>query len=1074
MVRLCMTLLGGLQARLDDGRAVALPTRKAQALLAYLALPLGRAHPRDKLAALLWGGIREESARASLRQALFSIRKALGESDSALRQEGDSLALDPDNVEVDAARFERAVKEGTPEALARAIELYRGDLLAGFVVDEAPFEEWVLGERERLRELALEALARLLAHQRKTGATEPAILTALRLLAIDPLQEPVHRTLMRLYMEAGRRGTALRQYQQCVSALSHELGVEPEAETKALYEEILRQRATRAEPAERAAPGRPADASEHRAPGASHDTALLGRERELEALRHALDAAVGGNGRVVAVLGEAGIGKSRLVSELASEAARRGARVLVGRSYESEQILPFGPWVDALRAGRIAEQAKLLERLGSALRAELARLLPEAGQPPAGAVTDVRPVFESVAQVIALLAEHDSVVLILEDVHWSDEISARLMAFVGRRLADRRVLLVTTAREEELVDVPAVRQALDDLRRDTPLTSLALGPLSHADTLALVRTLARSGDEGAMARLGERGWAASEGNPFVAVETVRAQAEGAAVGGGRGLALSERVRDVVGRRLERLSERGQTLAGVAAAIGREFEFALLQQASGLTEDDTAAGVEELVRRRVLHGIGERFDFTHDRIRDVAYGRLLPPRRKLLHRRIAEALEQARAEAADVEPLAIGLHYRDAEERDKAVEYLRQAAKRAAERGAFRASAQCSEEALASLRRLPQSRERMERIYDVSGELRGALIPLGDLPRQVKAGEEMEAIAEALGDRRRLAAILGAMGYTVGAIGEHRRAIAIAERGLALAVETGDVLFQAGAEAMMGRAYYALGDYARTIETAGRAFALMPEATAYERFGSRSFFQMVGGRVWVAMARAEQGHFDEATARIREAVTIADRADAPHERVWSRFGAGRVAFVQGDAERAIAFLEAILPQVRTDLTIYISRVASTLGSAYLLAGRTADALPLLEEAVAHAESIGFMHGHSLVLALLAHGYLRAGRFDDAGRQAGEALALARKLGERGWEAWTLHVLGELAVEQASGEAAGQYRAALALATELGMRPLQAHCHRGLARVTGAVAERARATDLYRELAMARWLGLVGEV
>src|SRR5439155_7675627 len=265
--RLHLTVFGGFPARVERGSAIALPTRKSQALLAYLALPLGRAHPRDKLAALLWGGIREESSRASLRQALFAIRKALGEMDGALQQDGDALRLDPASVEVDVALFERAVKDGTPEALERAGELYRGDLLSGFVVDEAPFEEWVLGERERLRELALEALARLLAHQRKSGATEAAIPTALRLLALDPLQEPVHRTLMRLYAEAGRRGTALRQYQQCVSALGRELGVEPEAETKALYEEILRQRTTRAMSAEPAAPSRAPEASEHRAPG---------------------------------------------------------------------------------------------------------------------------------------------------------------------------------------------------------------------------------------------------------------------------------------------------------------------------------------------------------------------------------------------------------------------------------------------------------------------------------------------------------------------------------------------------------------------------------------------------------------------------------------------------------------------------------------------------------------------------------------------------------------------------------------------------------------------------------------
>src|SRR5262245_40156758 len=245
MAKLSLTLLGGFQARLDPGPALALPTRKTQALLAYLALPLGQAHPRDKLASLLWGGIREESARASLRQALFAIRKALGEVEPALRHEGETVALDAAAVDADTAAFERAATDETSEALERAVGLYRGDLLSGFALDEAPFEEWLLGERERLRELALEALAKLLAHQRKAGATEPAIGTALKLLTLDPLQEPVHRALMRLYAEVGRRGTALRQYQQCVGVLQRELGVEPEAETKALYQEILRQRSPR-------------------------------------------------------------------------------------------------------------------------------------------------------------------------------------------------------------------------------------------------------------------------------------------------------------------------------------------------------------------------------------------------------------------------------------------------------------------------------------------------------------------------------------------------------------------------------------------------------------------------------------------------------------------------------------------------------------------------------------------------------------------------------------------------------------------------------------------------------------
>ena len=157
-----------------------------------------------------------------------------------LQQAGEALALAPEAVEADVAAFERAVADGTPEALERAATLYQGDLLAGLVLAEVPFEEWLLGERERLRELALEGLAKLLAHQRKAGASEAAVATALRLLTLDPLQEVVHRALMRLYADLARRGAALRQYQHCVAVLQRELGIEPEAETKALYQEILR------------------------------------------------------------------------------------------------------------------------------------------------------------------------------------------------------------------------------------------------------------------------------------------------------------------------------------------------------------------------------------------------------------------------------------------------------------------------------------------------------------------------------------------------------------------------------------------------------------------------------------------------------------------------------------------------------------------------------------------------------------------------------------------------------------------------------------------------------------------
>jgi class 3 adenylate cyclase/tetratricopeptide (TPR) repeat protein len=243
MPRLTLTLLGGFRAHLAPGAPLAFPTRKAQALLSYLALPAGEAHLRDKLASLLWGSTVETTARTSLRQTLYSLRTSLRRADGEpLHADGNMVSLDPNAIRLDVVEFERRVAEGTPSALAEASVLYRGELLEGLAVQEPPFEDWLLAERERLHEVALGVLTRLLAHQRAAGSTEAAIQTALRLLTLDSLQEPAHRALMQLYAETGRRSTALRQYQLCATTLRREVKTEPEKETTALYEQILRGR----------------------------------------------------------------------------------------------------------------------------------------------------------------------------------------------------------------------------------------------------------------------------------------------------------------------------------------------------------------------------------------------------------------------------------------------------------------------------------------------------------------------------------------------------------------------------------------------------------------------------------------------------------------------------------------------------------------------------------------------------------------------------------------------------------------------------------------------------------------
>jgi TolB-like protein/Flp pilus assembly protein TadD len=248
MTKLRLALFGGLEIAGDDAIASAGLTRKSKALVAYLALQGERGQSREKLAELLWGDSAEEQARANLRQTLWSIRKALrGKTAGYIVTKSDQVALAGPNIELDVSEFERLAKEATPQALERAAQLYKGDLLDGFSLKEESFEAWVRAERERLRHLACEVLAKLIAHCDEVGDTERCIETAARMLRLDPMRESAHRILMCAYAAQGRQASALKQFETCRDILRRELGVEPEKETVELYCEIRRQRVATAE-----------------------------------------------------------------------------------------------------------------------------------------------------------------------------------------------------------------------------------------------------------------------------------------------------------------------------------------------------------------------------------------------------------------------------------------------------------------------------------------------------------------------------------------------------------------------------------------------------------------------------------------------------------------------------------------------------------------------------------------------------------------------------------------------------------------------------------------------------------
>jgi DNA-binding SARP family transcriptional activator len=1093
MAKLRLALLGGFEARTDSGLSLAMSGKKAQMLLAYLALHPTHAHLRDKLATLLWGDAPAEQARLSLRQTLFIIRQALPFDPTLV--DGGGIAVAAEGVTVDVSEFEQLARSDDPDDLERATALYQGDLLEGISPGSAQFEEWLRAERERLHELALEVFAKLLGHQMKLSDTEPAIQTALRLLSLDPLQEVTHRALMRLYAGQGRRGAALRQYQLCVDVLQRELGVEPEEATKQVYRELLPQPFPRVAAAQAAEPHPLPQRRRRRLrahPRSPRLTLpLIGRDAEVDRLTQALAQACAGHGHVMVLLGEAGVGKTRLITALWEATGRRGAQALVGQTHETERLLPFGPWVQALREAGVVE-SRALEGLGAGWIADLSYLFPEL-RPPEWPLQsepiEAFRLFDAMTELVKSLAARQPLVLVLEDLHWADEMSVRLFAFLARRLEGRRILLVGTAREEELDGSP-VRRMLAELSREARLGRIALAPLSREHTRALVRNLAEgsSADESSLARLEDRVWTLSEGNPFVIVESLREVLDPARRPTLLDLpAVPEKVRELILGRFERLSEAGQHLLATAAVIGRDCDFRLLQRAADLGEADAASAVEALVRTHILHSVGERLDFTHDRLREVAYGRLLPTRRRLLHAHVVAAIEDVYAVPDAIETVQqdrfsehseqLAYHAVRGELREKAVRYLRQAGLRATARSAPHEARAWFEQALSLIETLPASPAIMEHAFDIRVELHIVLGQLGERRLVLDRMREAEALAEQLNDDRRrglvCAHLMDVHMRRLG--GELDEARMCGTRALAIARTLGDLDLRILATGYLEHVHYLLAEYERAVELAKDNLAALPANRIHDKFG-RYGPMSTQSRYHLVLSLCQLGRFSEAAEHQAEAIRIAESTDHAFTLGIAHLGALILHLGHGDLEKAHVECEHMLAVLRSGNVVSLLPFAVT-HSARILAqlGETSAALSRLQEGAellehfAATENVGRLAFQYCNLGLAA---LMLGRLDEARRLANRVVESF--VSQPGATAHALDLLGAVAghPERFDPESAEtKYCEALALAEPRGMRPLIAHCHFSLGKLYQRTGKReqareqlATATTMYREMGL----------
>lgn len=697
-------LMGGFELRTGDGTLLALESSRAEALLGYLLLHRSTAHPRGQLAFLLWPDTTESQARTNLRHLLHTIRRTLPDAERFVEITPRTLRW---HVEtpcwIDVAEFEHLLDRAGDlsgatrlAALTNAVDAYTGDLLAGH------YQDWLLTERDRIRARYLQALDEVSVMLHERGDHAAAATYAERLIREDPLREATYRLLMHTYEARGDRARAVRTYHVCASTLERELDVGPSAETRATYESLLR-----------GGTARP-----HRdTPDRGGDPRLVGRVAERATMTAAWRATEEGPARLIVVTGDPGIGKTRLTEEFAAWCANRGAAIATARVHAAEGAPAYDPIVQWLRSPGIRPG---LDRLTVGHQQELVRLLPELlaeipglGIPaPLPASEQRQRLFDAVTH--ALFAVGRPVLLVADDLHRFDQETLHLVHYLLRGDRAARLLMVATARPEDAEREPVLQALLAGLRVLDRHTELELSPLSAAESADLaVRVAGVALTDEELQRL----YRDSEGNPLFLIEALRA---GRTAKNG----VSPKVQAVIESRLARLSDKTRDLLGVAATIGREFGVEVLTVASGLDEDTVVDGLDELWLRRIVREQGTiAYDFTHEKIREVAYHGLSPARRRNNHLRIAQALERAETHRNDELSGQLARHYERAGATERAVHWYSRAADAAVRLHANSEAIALLDHAMDLLATLGGSTDRVATELDLLTMLQG---PIGAL------------------------------------------------------------------------------------------------------------------------------------------------------------------------------------------------------------------------------------------------------------------------------------------------------------------------------------------------------------
>jgi tetratricopeptide (TPR) repeat protein len=824
---------------------------------------------------------------------------------------------------------------------------------------------------------------------------------------------------------------------------------------------------------------------------------FVGRDHELESLQQALHQAGAGHGQMVAAVGEAGVGKSRLVYEFVHSHRTQGWLVLESASVSYGKATPYFPVLDLLRRychlgdgddsrtirAKVTGQVLTLDAaLQEAIPALLSLLdvLPEDDpflqlDPPQRR----QRTLNALKRVLLRESQVQPLVVVFEDLHWIDSETQALLDSLVESLPSVRLLLLVNYRPEYQ----------HGWGSKTYYTQLRLDPLPPASANALLQALL--GDDPSLAPLTQLLIARTQGNPFFLEESVRTLMETQVLVGERGayrlaqalpsIQVPATVQAVLAARIDRLPPEEKQLLQTAAVIGTEVPLPLVQAIADLPEDVLHRSLAHLQTAEFLYEtqlFPERaYTFKHALTHEVAYGSLLQERRRGLHTRIVATLEALAADQVAEQIERLAHHALRGEVWDKALTYCRQTGEKAMARSAHREAVGYFEQALAALEQLPESRDTWAQAIDLRCDLRNALLPLGEHTRILNHLHAAETLAQRLDDPQRLGWIAGYLCNSFAVLGEYDQAIAAGQQALALATISGAFDLQVLAHLVLGVAYSTVGDFQQALEASRWVLGSLTSELHLARFGLA--MPAVVSRGHLLWSLAELGEFAEERGMGDEAVRLAEVAEQPYSIAIALTWVGLLARRQGALHRALPLLERGLALCQSaDFPMIFPVFAAILGGAYALAGRTAEALPLLDQTLERVTTEQPRLFHALVLTELSEALLLVGRADEASALATRLLDLSRTHPGRGYQAHAYRLLGDVARRRDPLDITlveAHYRQALTLADELGMRPLQAHCHRGLGTLytrTGqheqARTELTAAIDLYRAMDMTFWL------